>query len=375
MQKEWNQTFALLQTIGIIFVVVGHKGGISIFDEWFPIYSFHMPMFIFISGYFWKKHENLQEVGKYILHKLFRLLIAYFLWNLVYGIIVNFFKQIGLVSYTYGANINFKSLFIEPFISGHQYGMNCPGWFVPALFMIEIIYTLFQYFLLNIKLRNLWLTIILLGFNGGGVLLAYNNHRYDCLFFQHWLFGLIFYHVGYIYKLYFEKRDNLNTLIYFGIIFIIQYFNIFMTKNNLFIGMWDANYNNFQGNIVTPLIGAMCGIFFWLRISKILIKSVKDNKMINFISRNTWTIMMHHQFCFFIINLLFYLTKKNIGLFTTFDNDAFSTNPWYAYAPFGYNSFLLAYVLVGISIPLFIKWMLYKIRINNKFIRYLISIV
>ncbi|MDD7473225.1 MAG: hypothetical protein SPJ04_00500 [Bdellovibrionota bacterium] len=56
---ERNIQFAILQTIAIIFVVVGHSGGISIGFEWFSISSFNIPLFIFISGYFIKKSKKI----------------------------------------------------------------------------------------------------------------------------------------------------------------------------------------------------------------------------------------------------------------------------------------------------------------------------
>lgn len=50
---KYNHTLGILSAFGIIFVVLGHVGeNIFTLNEWFPYYSFHMPLFIFISGYF-----------------------------------------------------------------------------------------------------------------------------------------------------------------------------------------------------------------------------------------------------------------------------------------------------------------------------------
>lgn len=50
-----NKKISFLQTFGIILVVLGHteKTGTSFFIRDL-IYSFHMPLFIFISGYLLK---------------------------------------------------------------------------------------------------------------------------------------------------------------------------------------------------------------------------------------------------------------------------------------------------------------------------------
>ena len=51
-----NIVFRILSAIGIVCVVMGHLGckllGV---DSWLPYYSFHMPLFSFISGYFYNE--------------------------------------------------------------------------------------------------------------------------------------------------------------------------------------------------------------------------------------------------------------------------------------------------------------------------------
>lgn len=47
-----NNKMNILKAIGIITVVIGHTWS-NVF-AWFPTYSFHMALFMFISGYFFK---------------------------------------------------------------------------------------------------------------------------------------------------------------------------------------------------------------------------------------------------------------------------------------------------------------------------------
>lgn len=53
-KKSINYDFKFLYAIGMILVVAGHcsNGGVSIFYDWFTPYAFHLPLFIFASGYF-----------------------------------------------------------------------------------------------------------------------------------------------------------------------------------------------------------------------------------------------------------------------------------------------------------------------------------
>lgn len=53
--KKIDWRFKFLYTIGIISVLVGHGAdGIDFFYDWFTPYSFHMPLFMFCSGYLFK---------------------------------------------------------------------------------------------------------------------------------------------------------------------------------------------------------------------------------------------------------------------------------------------------------------------------------
>lgn len=74
--------FKILYAIGIIFVVIGHcgGGGINILSDWFPPYAFHLQLFAFASGYFYKSSSE-EYIGKYILKKIKTLLVPLYCWN------------------------------------------------------------------------------------------------------------------------------------------------------------------------------------------------------------------------------------------------------------------------------------------------------
>ena len=116
MRKEkTNKKMMILSFIGIVLVVLGHTGdGFRMGSDIFPYYSFHMALFIFISGYFYnpKNEDNIWGTNGYIAKKVTKLLIPYFIWNLVYGIIVVICRKFDIISY--GEAINFDSFFIRP---------------------------------------------------------------------------------------------------------------------------------------------------------------------------------------------------------------------------------------------------------------------
>ncbi|MCM1386827.1 MAG: acyltransferase family protein [Bacillus sp. (in: Bacteria)] len=57
--QKYNMTFCILSGIAIVMIVAGHVGyNILTVGELFPYYSFHVPLFLFISGYFYKEEEE-----------------------------------------------------------------------------------------------------------------------------------------------------------------------------------------------------------------------------------------------------------------------------------------------------------------------------
>lgn len=370
MEKSINKQFLILQTIGILLVVLGHKGGISLFSDWFEPYSFHMPLFIFISGYFYKKQNDFNFKG-FLIKKIKSLLIPYFVWNFIYGIIVFILKRRNIINF--GDDFTFNSLFIEPWKGGHQFIFNLASWFVLALFIVHISYALFRIILKTMKIENDYiLLLIIFSIGCTGIFLAndgYLNGWYLPLIRT--MFLLPFYHIGYLYKEKIEKKDSLNNYIYFLLIFTIQFLLIKKYKALGFSSVWCNDFN--KTNILLPYITSLTGILFWLRISKILVPSVNDSKIIKYVGENTWTIMMHHIFIFFLFNLFLSYVSPILGL-SGFDYNALKNDIYYAYTPDTY-SFRIFYVILGITIPLTTKYTFSRITsklnyLNLNFIKY-----
>ena len=81
---ERSATADIAKTIGIILVVIGHYNPADA-PEWYHlanrfIYAFHMPLFMFASGYIYAMTGNSQNKGggTFILKKFKRLMIPYF---------------------------------------------------------------------------------------------------------------------------------------------------------------------------------------------------------------------------------------------------------------------------------------------------------
>lgn len=127
--------------IGIILVVYGHllssgyHAGLKIPPGFFAlsdsiVYSFHMPLFFFLSGLFVESSFRKRGPKSYLLDKFTRIAYPYLLWSLIQvGVEVIFSSQTQK-----GAGL--EDLLAIPYRPWGQF------WFVYALFLMHIAYTL-----------------------------------------------------------------------------------------------------------------------------------------------------------------------------------------------------------------------------------------
>lgn len=282
-KEKTNKKMMILSFIGIILVVLGHTGNqINMMGNIFPYYSFHMVLFIFISGYFYNtKNENdLWGRKGYIIKKTKKLVIPYFIWNLIYGIIVMILNKMDIVSY--GEPISFNSLFIKPWISGHQYILNLTSWFLLALFLVNIVYILLRKTFTIMKLWNDYIAIFIF-FIIANVSIYLTKLNIDQMYIPliRILFFMFFYQLGYIYKTKIEGKIKLNTILYFLLLIIVQ---LIILKVDGQIS-YEACFMKFKSKIIiTPIIASITGILFWVKIAEILEPIFGKNKVINYIS-------------------------------------------------------------------------------------------
>src|SRR5699024_6427142 len=139
--KKYFASIDVARAIGIFFVVLGHafpdaslEGGVqnSVWRVVFNIiYSFHMPLFIFLSGFVSDKFSiDVQDCWNRTLKKFKRLMVSYFCWGILY---IPF--RILLAQY---ASAEFNIARIWRILIGENPYSGL--WFLYALFMISIIF-------------------------------------------------------------------------------------------------------------------------------------------------------------------------------------------------------------------------------------------
>ena len=338
----FNNKMNILKALGIIAVVAGHSG--TNFFRWFPVYSYHMPLFMFISGYFFHKEGIFAGIKK----KFKKLIIPFLAWNLFYGILINFLKHYGLVKF--GHNLSLKSLFWEPFTGGWAFVFNGPAWFIGTLFFVQIFYLLLKKCFDD---RNYVVLCLCFLLHLVSLHMAYNG--YSAWFYklgiaiERVLFCLIFYHIGQMYAICFENRDkfSLNKLIS---VFVVNAVVLGFISNHITCNIHQMRFPNHK--ILLPLLVACTGIYMCLQLADLLKDKIERESILSYIGENTFSIMMHHQFFFYLFNSVLLLIKElNILNLNTFDKSKYLSNIYFRVsAHYPVNDLL--YLLVGIFGPL-----------------------
>ena len=161
-EKSRVEYIDLFRAFGIVLMIMGHIKFGSHFDKW--IHAFHMPMFFFVSGWFYRSKDGV-SAGKQIIGKAKSLLLPYIVFEMVQWVIllpfVPEYRNIQTLIYIFTENT-----YKIPIESG-TFGISpIPGamWFLTAIFFIEAIYIMFdRWFRNNWKLHTSIVILVVFG--------------------------------------------------------------------------------------------------------------------------------------------------------------------------------------------------------------------
>lgn len=130
--ERFNEKMNILSALGIVLVVGGHSG-FNFIPE-FPVYSFHMPLFVFISGYFFHAYD----FPTFFKKKCLRLMAPLVLWTWFYVCLTNALHGGGLVAWHY-SSVSTRVLW-DTLVCGWPAEFNVPAWFLTTLFWAQLLY-------------------------------------------------------------------------------------------------------------------------------------------------------------------------------------------------------------------------------------------
>lgn len=284
------------KAIGIFLVVVGHTYAGNALTNW--IYSFHMPLFFFLSG---TMLRNRGGYWQYIVKRFKRMLIPYLLYSIIY-LVYNFLSVVVLHK-DYNLIKNMIGIFLQLRWSEYSLGL----WFLPLLFLSEIIVAA----VIRLQLSLQFLIIIILTASG----FAYAQYVNTPL---PWgadaaLIVSLFIWLGYISRPLIFNLDVDETHLVLGkvrilcrrmdiygwigtvAILVLFLLNIFCNKVNMLllsdcVDMHALRY----GNPLLYILAAFSGIGFTLAACHWLLGN-KRLGIMSFIGKNTLHIYCLHQ--------------------------------------------------------------------------------
>lgn len=127
VRYDWVDT---LKFLGILFIYVGHYADAAgLFYKY--VFQFHVPMFFFISGFFFKNNTS-ENIINFAIKKFLKYMLPYFILNILYIVVCCLLNN-------YGIAFILKNM-IKMILGIRNDLISNSTWFIPCLFSIEMIY-------------------------------------------------------------------------------------------------------------------------------------------------------------------------------------------------------------------------------------------
>ena len=262
-----------VRNIGMWLVVLGHSFCSEDLKQY--IYSFHMPLFFFLSGIFWREENYIRFVS----HKFKTLIIPYLVFNiLVYGLYL-----LGII-HLFSSDV----IWYEPLLSiVFGYGALCchASWFLVCLFIVENIY-----YGLRKYVRGYFIIILLVGVLG----------TYYIPFIKFWdisiaLVGLFFSGLGQVSRKYVYQLASIDIYMICGLAIAVLLASLYPVYVN---GRVDMVFNIYGSNYYLFILNALLGIVFVLCWGILLNRMLRNvgASLITYISKNLILVVLLHPF-------------------------------------------------------------------------------
>ena len=278
----------IFRGIGIIFMILGHTSFVTPhFDHY--IHAFHMPMFYFASGLFFK--TNLR-ITTYLKKLTKQIILPYVFFATIFSFIVVFRGEDTL------QNVLSQVLTIN------NNGFPIAGalWFLTSFYFSQVIlYILKKKINDDIVLTPIVVLSLIVGINFSKLFATRLYWSLDTSFV-----GLALIFLGYIVKKYNLLEKLTSDKI--GLTIILFLINCFLIMKTSYVNMRADIYPS----TILFLINAVMSFLVYLNVSKIIIKylsKTKFKKMLTVMGKNSIVSLCLNQFVILLFTKIFYKLK------------------------------------------------------------------
>jgi len=308
---DWIDIF---KALAIISVIIGHSG-----SQLTPyVYLFHIPAFVFISGFTFN-YEKYPKIQDLFFNKFKRLIIPYFSFAFLYSIFQILLKILNVDSVIFSTSTKefFNPFWLFNSITSVNYVNQLSGasWFLIMIFETTMFSSIMFKIQRKYKINDLFLIlfILLLLIIGCNFFYPKWPATHINYFLDLNLVSIFFFISGYLFKKY-KIFISLNKK-YFIIFFI---FILYFSRKHLSIQM-DFPNRSFE-SWINVLISSFSGIFFLYYLSLIIEKLNLIKNIFIYIGKKTLSILCLHFFgfkiSFFTLFILGFYKFENIKLLT-----------------------------------------------------------
>ena len=334
-ENNKNNYISIAKAIGIILMVIGHSGSPTIVCRF--LYLFHMPLFFFCSGYFFKDISGESNLKMFCVKRVKGLYWPYLKWSLLFLLLHNVFCYFNI--YNYLSNISYYCArdyivhFLKTVLMTDYELLLRPFWFIKALLYSSLFVAIISYLCIKVfkksKIKQLLFLMMVLS-----MFLKYNRVELPLLGDLSIIsFGVVFFCSGTLYRRY--EYYFPYTISLFVLTFVIVMGGSFFIKGEI-----DMRYVTID-TIIPYYILAITGIVMTFTLSS-LIDKISVSHSFYFVGNHTMIILVFNLLALKVGNILkiYYYDLSIINLAS------------YPIIRENNELFWIVYAICGISLPL-----------------------
>lgn len=342
----------IVKAFAIIAVVIGHSE-----SPFTPIvYLYHIPLFFFISGYFFSDYYS-KAPFLLLKRRLKTLYIPFIGYELFFLILHNVFFTLNIYSDKVGYEDTVSHLYtiqdfsinavkILAFIGTEQ--LAGPLWFILSLFTVNLLFVFISYLTTKYIRENpeyFRFFVIFLAFLIGNITTHYGFKNYYNLNTS--LVALLIFYMGYTFR-------KLEHKTYFNL-YLLIISSLFLVMSSLY-GPIDMASNTYLSPSFL-IVNSLAGVYINIHLAKIIVSKKINYTILEYIGKNTFAIMALHFLSFKLINLI-QVKLNNLPIYMVAKYPVIDgTNGWW-----------ILYSVCGVLLPLVVTYISDKLiqKFKNK---------